>query len=194
MQALLQAYARAWAQAGAGDLARLVGAVEPPYPSVSAHNCVPAGILADYNQAIAGAGGFADLHRELVQSGKFLTWMQGNMTMPENFRNRFAYVELAGPDGMITTADIRFGLYLQQSQVVYPSHWHAAVEDYLIVSGTALWQTDADDFEPRTPGNHFRHFCNQPHATTTLDEPLLALWFWQGDISIDTYRIVGVNT
>ena len=193
MQALLQAYASAWSEAGAGDLARLVGAIEPPYPSVPSCDNVPAALFADYNEAIAGSGVFADLHRELVQSGRLLAWMQGKMTMPENFRNRFAYVELAGPNGMITTDDIRFGVYLQQRQVAYPSHWHAAVENYLIISGTALWQTGDDDFELRPPGSHIRHSSNQPHATTTLDEPLLALWFWQGNISIDTYRIVGVD-
>ena len=193
MQALLRAYADAWSQAGAAKLASLVNALDASGKPLSLEDKVPAALKPDFDQTVARLGKFPQLQRELVRIGNRLPWMQGNMKMPESFQGRFAYVELAGPRGMIADTDISFGLYLQQCAVIYPSHWHAAIEDYLVVSGTAMWQVDDGDFVARTPGTHIEHSSNQPHATTTQLDPLLAMWFWRGDIRDSTYRIVGVD-
>jgi hypothetical protein len=194
MNALLRAYANTWSQAGAPHLASLVNAIDAPEQLLATADMVPATLKRDYEQAIACLTGFPDLQRELSQAGTRLPWMQGTMKMPETFQGRFAYVELAGPLGMIANSNVSFGLYLQQRDTVYPSHWHCAVEDYLVVSGTALWQIDDGDFVARAPGAHIVHASNQPHATTTQQDPLLAMWFWQGDIRDSTYRVVGVDT
>ena len=193
MQALFRAYANAWSQAGARGLASLVDAVAKPVQRVSTQDGVPTPLLSDFDQSVACLNMFRELQGELLQIGSLLPWMQGAMKMPDSFQDRFAYVELAGPSGIVTNSEISFGLYLQQRHVVYPSHWHAAAEDYLFVNGTALWQIDDGDFAARPPGSHIHHSSNQPHATTTLEEPLLAMWFWQGDIRHSTYRIVGVD-
>lgn len=193
MNSLLQAYANAWSEVGAAELARLVNAIETPDRVASTQDNVPVALKQDYVQSIASLTRFSKLQRELLLAGGQLEWTQGNFKMPGNFQGRFAYVELAGPRGMIPNNAIGFGLYLQQRDVVYPSHWHSAVEDYLVLSGTALWQTDDGDFVARPPGSHIHHASNQAHATTTLEEPLLAMWFWRGDISDNTYRIVGVD-
>jgi len=194
MNALLQAYANAWSEVGAENLARLVNAIEAPDHLASSENNVPVALEHDYVQTIACLTRFGELQRELLHIGRQLPWMQGNMKMPASFQGRFAYVKLAGPHGMIANNDISFGLYLQQRDVIYPSHWHSAVEDYLVISGTAMWQVDDRKFVDQPPGSHIVHASNQPHATTTLEEPLLAMWFWQGDIRDSTYRIVGVDT
>lgn len=193
MNALLQAYANAWSEIGAKNLASLVNAIEAPDRGTSTKDNVPVAHQSDYHQSVASLSRFGDLQRELLQTGRFLSWMQGTMKMPDSIQGRHAYVELVGPRGMIANENIRFGLYLQQRRVIYPSHWHTAIEDYLVVSGTALWQIDDGDFTSQPPGSHIRHASNQPHATTTLEEPLLAMWFWQGDIRLSTYRIVGVD-
>ena len=93
---------------------------------------------------------------------------------------------------MIGSDAVSFGLYLQKAATVYPSHWHEAVEHYLVLRGAADWQMDDAPYVRRMPGEAFMHDSNQRHATTTFDEPLLALWFWQGSISDSTYRIVGL--
>ena len=193
MKTLLQAYANAWSEVGAENLASLVNAIDVPDRLLSSENNVPVALKEDYFQSISSLTRFGELQRELQQIGSQLPWMRGSMKMPVSFQGRFAYVKLAGPRGIIANNDISFGLYLQQRDVIYPSHWHSAVEDYLIISGTAMWQTDDGDFAAQPPGNHIKHASNQPHATTTLEEPLLAMWFWQGDIRISTYRIVGVD-
>jgi len=194
MNALLRAIAKTWLQADAPHLTELVNAICNQEPLTSQAELVPAALKQDYDQAITSLIRFPDLQRELSRIGSRLMWMQGSMKMPETFQGKFAYVELAGPLGMITSNEVSFGLYLQQRETVYPSHWHCAVEDYLVISGTALWQIGDEDFVARPPGSHIVHASNQPHATTTLQDPLLAMWFWRGDIRDSTYRIVGVDS
>lgn len=193
MNALLRAYANAWSQAGAPHLAVLANTIDTREQLTLPKGMVPAALVRDYDQATTCLTEFPNLQREMLRIGRRLPWMQGTMKMPDSFKGRYAYVELAGPRGMITNNDISFGLYLQQCDTVYPSHWHTAVEDYLVVSGTALWQVGDEDFIARAPGTHIVHASNQPHATTTLQDPLLAMWFWQGDIRDSTYRVVGVD-
>lgn len=193
MKALFRAYANAWSKTGAQNLDVLVSSVDTSGQLTTPQDKVPAALKQDYVNAITLLSNFPDLQRELLRIGSRLPWMQGTMKMPDSFKDRFAYVELAGPRGMIANSDISFGLYLQQRDTVYPSHWHSAIEDYLVVSGTALWQVDDEDFVAHTPGTHIAHASNQPHATTTQQDPLLALWFWQGDIRDSTYRVVGVD-
>ncbi len=193
MKSLLQAYANAWSEIGAAELAGLVNAIEAPDRLAFTQDNVPVALKHDYVQSIASLTRYSELQRELLIIGHQLQWTQGDFKMPDSFQGRFAYVELAGPRGMIANHNIGFGLYLQQRDVVYPSHWHSAVEDYLVLSGTAMWQAGDGDFATRPPGSHILHASNQAHATTTLEEPLLAMWFWRGDISDSTYRIVGVD-
>lgn len=107
-------------------------------------------------------------------------------------RDRHAYVELVGPKGAFASEDVRLGLYFQSAGTVYPSHHHAAEELYLVLSGTAEWQKDDAPFARVAPGTLIHHLSFQPHATTTLDEPMLAMWAWLGDISPDSYTVDGV--
>ena len=107
--------------------------------------------------------------------------------------DRHAYVELVGPDGLAVTDEVRFGLYLQAADTVYPPHRHAAEELYYVVSGTADWQKDDDAFALREPGTLIHHTPWQDHATTTRSEPLLAMWAWLGDLNPQSYRMAVEN-
>jgi hypothetical protein len=193
MKALFRACANAWSTTGAQNLDVLVSSVDTSGQRTTPQDNVPAALKQDYVNAVASLSNFPDLQREMLRIGSRLPWMQGTMKMPDSFKDRFAYVELAGPRGMIANSDISFGLYLQQRDTVYPNHWHSAMEDYLVVSGTARWQVGDKEFVAHAPGAHIAHASNQPHATTTQQDPLLALWFWQGDIRDSTYRVVGVD-
>ena len=104
-------------------------------------------------------------------------------------RDRHAFVELVGPDGLAVTDDVRFGLYVQAPDTVYGRHCHAAEELYYVVSGTADWQKDDAPFVPREPGTLIHHVPWQDHATTTHGEPLLAMWAWLGDLNPQSYRM-----
>jgi mannose-6-phosphate isomerase-like protein (cupin superfamily) len=192
MRELLAAIGDTWAAAAHEELRDLIANIEVPQ-SVKHGSGVPQHLVADYSLALAGMGVNQRLRGVLESLGHYLVWSEGGMTMPQSFRGRYSYVELAGPKGMIASDVVSFGLYLQKSGTVYPSHWHEAVEHYLVLSGTADWQMDDAPYVKRLPGEAFVHGSNQRHATTTFDEPLLALWFWQGNIADSTYRIVGVE-
>lgn len=192
MRQLLAVIGDTWAAAGHKELRDLIAAIDVPQEA-KAGSGVPQHLAADYAAALAGLDVNCRLRDELERVGGSLVWSEGSMAIPQGFRGRFSFVELAGPKGMITSDVVSFGLYLQQSGTVYPSHWHEAVEHYLVMSGTADWQMDDAPYVRRAPGEPFIHASNQRHATTTFDEPLLALWFWQGNISDSTYRIAGVE-
>lgn len=192
MQTLLAAIGETWAAAGHEDLCKLIAALEVP-DSIQPGSGVPAHLQADYCYALASMSNSLALRSQLERLGSALVWSEGSMKMPESFRGRYSYVEIAGPQGMIVNDHVSFGLYLQARSTVYPSHWHEAVEHYLVLSGAADWQMDDAPYAGRRPGESFVHASNQRHATTTHDEPLLALWFWQGNIADSTYQIVGVN-
>jgi mannose-6-phosphate isomerase-like protein (cupin superfamily) len=192
MRELLVAIGESWAAAGHNQLRELIASIEVPQ-TVQTGSGVPQHLADDYSKALRGVTSVSELRLVLERLGNSLVWSEGSMTMPDSFRGRYSFVELAGPKGMITSDVVSFGLYLQKPGTVYPSHWHEAVEHYLVLSGTVDWQIDDAPYVSRRPGEAFVHKSNQRHATTTFEEPLLALWFWQGNISDSTYRIAGVE-
>jgi mannose-6-phosphate isomerase-like protein (cupin superfamily) len=122
-----------------------------------------------------------------------LSWSQGSeFRMPSGFQGRFAYCEIAGPDGMIPADGFRFGAYLQFPDTWYPIHSHAAEELYFILSGTAECTRDGIGDQPVPPGTLIRHTSHEGHATRTQAEPLLALWAWHGDIDLASYQVENV--
>jgi len=115
-----------------------------------------------------------------------LCWREmTNSDLPENFLRSHGYVELIGAEGEIGSPDIRLGLYLQAPGIFYPSHAHHAEEFFLVLGGTAKWRKDDGEWQPRPPGSFIHHQPSQPHATTTFDEPMLAIWGWVGNIDGD---------
>ena len=121
-----------------------------------------------------------------------LVWNSAALSrpLPNTFVGSYSFVAIVGPDGMIQNDQFRFGVYLQEPDTFYPSHKHEAEEFYLPLSGAALWQKDANDFEPIKAGQLIHHLPYQPHATWTHDFPLLALWAWTGNLSLNTYSFV----
>ncbi len=120
-----------------------------------------------------------------------IPWTVGDFKMPASFAGRSAYVEIVGPEGLAHRDDLRFGLYVQAPQSLYPPHNHAAEELYYVLSGTAGWQKADGEFRAMAPGTLIRHAPWERHAMRTAAEPLLALWTWTGDLSISTYRVDG---
>ncbi len=119
-----------------------------------------------------------------------LPWVtQGFFTIGNDIDR--AYVEFVGPDGLIQHPDFRFGIYWQQAGSFYPSHRHNALELYYILAGTAQWQRGQSEFLPQPPGSSFDHLDRLDHATRTVDEDLLALWAWHGDLGMESYSMDG---
>jgi len=121
---------------------------------------------------------------------KSLSWRpSGFGRLPAEITNHVAVVEIIGPSGMIIDKRFRFGLLLQDPQIHYAKHQHAAEELYLVLNGEAAWSIDDNEMITREVGEFIHHAENQPHQMKTNNESLFAMWAWLGDISADSYSI-----
>ena len=169
----------------------LAAALERPFEGRSAASATDVPVCAFLEQALQPKGGELDgLLTALGRIRAGLTWCEMPAAkVPEHFRRRHGWVEIAGPDGTVVCDDVRFGFYLQAPETFYPAHCHEAEELYLVLSGTAEWQAGDDDFSSKPPGSLVHHRPWQAHAMRTLSDPLLALWGWSGAIGHDSYRM-----
>ena len=117
-----------------------------------------------------------------------LPWTTSDVHVPESFAGRSASAEIAGPDGLVPTQGLRFGLFWQSPETFYPPHSHAAEELYFVLSGRPLWQKDDAPFARVAPGSLVHHTPYQRHAMRTERDGLLAMWIWTGDLSFSSYR------
>jgi len=131
--------------------------------------------------------------REIAEIEALLNWRVAEpMQQHSNTLDRHAFTVLVGSSGLASSSIITCGLYFQSAGTIYPSHYHAAEELYFVVSGTAQWQKGDQAFVPRAPGDLIHHLSMEPHAMTTLDAPLLAVWAWLGDLDPASYRLEGI--
>jgi dimethylpropiothetin dethiomethylase len=127
----------------------------------------------------------------LAQAQHILHWSDsGGAAKPAAVQSQLAFVELLGPSGMISHADCRVGLFLQGRHTAYPVHRHAAEELYLVLSGTACWQRGSQTPALLAPGTFVHHASWEAHAMTTVEDPLLAIWCWTGEIGFEHYEIL----
>ena len=134
--------------------------------------------------------GKSDLISLLLQCSDVLSWREAGFgRLPEEFSKRIVASEIIGPKDIIDNPSMRVGLLLQLDHVAYPKHWHSAEELYLVLLGEAHWSVDDGSPEVRFPETFVHHRSNQPHSMTTIDEPLLAMWGWTGDIDGQSYSV-----
>jgi quercetin dioxygenase-like cupin family protein len=96
---------------------------------------------------------------------------------------------LMGPEGPVVAEDMRLGLFYQPPETYYGLHNHAAVETYAILAGAMTW-TDGAETRLCRAGDFVHHASLQPHAFRTGAEGCLALWRWDGDIDVASYRML----
>jgi len=127
----------------------------------------------------------AGLARTIAALAPSLRWTYSYPTNPRDrdLSSKVAFAQIVGRRGLQPDAEIHIGLTLIAPHVVYPAHHHPAVELYLVVSGTALWQSGNAEPALRAPGSIILHPGNVVHAMTTFDDPLLAIWTWRGDLA-----------
>ena len=128
----------------------------------------------------------SDLRGLLTRFAGQACW-QVTETYRGHFENRFfeqeAWCELIGPAGLIVSEEIRIGLLIMSPGLVYPAHRHPATEWYHVLSGTGQWGQGSQPALPRTPPAALFHRPDEPHAMTTHQESVLALWSWVGDLN-----------
>jgi mannose-6-phosphate isomerase-like protein (cupin superfamily) len=94
---------------------------------------------------------------------------------------RMAWAELVGPIAPFRSRKVCLGLSAIGPRLLYPPHYHPAVETYLVVSGTAAWTTGGVT-RHLPPGALTVHPSNIVHVMETGDQALLAAYAWTGDV------------
>jgi len=98
------------------------------------------------------------------------------------YMERYAYAEIVGPDGPFPGNDFLLGLMILGPDLHYPDHVHPAPELYWLLTGPSHWRRGPEPFTQREAGDTLWHRPDEPHATRTGSEPLLAVWIWTRDV------------
>lgn len=98
----------------------------------------------------------------------------------QDFLDRFCWFELAGPHGHFLSHQTRLTVGYWGPRLFYPRHQHAPAELYTVVSGGAVFHADDEADATLGPGDTRLHAPRQPHAMTTIDQPVLSFVFWRG--------------
>lgn len=124
--------------------------------------------------------------KDLVKNfNPLLTWKQNQSyrgIYPDSFYEKYACVELIGPEAMLLSDEIRAGFLLLDEDLSYPEHNHEALEIYHVLNnGDSLWQKGKGaDFVEIQAGNGVFHESFESHAMKTRKQGLLALYTWTG--------------
>ena len=147
---------------------------EPPPPPLPVRRFLGAAM------ANARGGPLAQLAGAFERAEPAFGWLQNpNYTaarMGHEFVDRYGYVELAGPGRPLESCKLLVGFLLLGPHTLYPVHNHAAEEVYHVISGRANWRRGNGAWSREPSGAIIHHAPHVPHAMSTEDEPLLALY------------------
>jgi len=120
----------------------------------------------------------APVIRSLESVKDVLDWEYGYEKVPRGLEKKFAYAELVGPYGPVTTQEVILGLVLFAPGCTYPAHAHAGIsESYICLSG-AVSENDQGVY---APGSLIFNPPEQLHRITVADtNPALLLYAWEG--------------
>jgi anti-sigma factor ChrR (cupin superfamily) len=96
--------------------------------------------------------------------------------------SRVAFAQIVGRRGLADDDSVHLGLTLMAPRTHYPLHAHPAIELYLVLAGAADWRVGGAPFVRQAPGAFVLHVSGIGHAMRTDAEPMLALYFWRGDL------------
>ncbi|MEL7099024.1 MAG: dimethylsulfonioproprionate lyase family protein [Pseudomonadota bacterium] len=113
---------------------------------------------------------------ETIRAG--LSWQYGYEKVPRGLEKKYAYAELAGPNGPVVTDQLILGLVLFAPACTYPAHAHDGItESYICLSG-AVSENDTGVY---APGSLIFNPPQHRHRITVADNsPALLLYAWTG--------------
>ena len=128
----------------------------------------------------------AAIAEALTPLGDVFHWLQNpnytDAAMGDGYMDNYAYTNVVGGRSLLGGGDYTLGVLLLGPGLTYPPHAHPAEEIYYVVGGRAEWRRGDESWTHRSPGSLIHHPSGLVHATRTGPEPLLALYFWWGDI------------
>ena len=107
-----------------------------------------------------------------------LVWQYGYEKVPRGLEKKYAYAEMAGPNGPVLTDEVILGLVLFAPGCTYPAHAHEGIsESYFCLSG-AVSENDQGVY---APGSLIFNPPEQLHRITVADtNPALLFYAWEG--------------
>ncbi|MFK7943014.1 MAG: dimethylsulfonioproprionate lyase family protein [Paracoccaceae bacterium] len=107
-----------------------------------------------------------------------LSWLYGYEKVPRGLSTKYAYAEIAGPNGPVFSPEVTLGLVLFGPKCTYPAHAHDGLtESYYVLSGTVS-ENDAGVW---APGSLIFNPPGTMHRITVSDrEPALLVYAWHG--------------
>lgn len=110
-------------------------------------------------------------------SGEF-SWQYGYEKVPKGLATKYAYAEIAGPNGPIVTSEIILGIVLFAPDCTYPAHAHQGItESYVCLSGSVSENHQG----VYVPGSMiFNPPEHQHRITVSAREPALLAYAWMG--------------
>ena len=107
-----------------------------------------------------------------------LSWLYGYDKVPRGLSKKYAYAEIAGPNGPVIAEGIILGLVLFAPKCTYPAHSHDGLtESYYTLSGAVSENDDG----VWAPGSLIFNPPGRMHRITVSDrEPALLAYAWHG--------------
>jgi len=142
---------------------------------------IPAIALIE-NLAANGTALIAPVVAALRSVAKYGHWQQtySEIEVGKDFLDRYGWLEVVGPSGHYHSDTQRIYLSYWGERLHYAWHLHEAEELYFILAGGAAFEAEGLPPVYLSPGQSRHHLPHQPHAMTTLHEPILALILWRG--------------
>lgn len=149
---------------------------QPQHTSVAAH--------LDAALTLASRQDAAELAACIRPLAPWLRWTFGYPEHPmfPELESQVAFAQMVGPGDMAHSDELLIGLALLAPHTVYPAHAHPAHEIYLPIGGTGIWSRGASAAEAQAPGAIILHPSNVVHTTVSHADPVLAIYFWRGDL------------
>lgn len=116
--------------------------------------------------------------RALSRVSGGLTWEYGYERVPKALARKYAYCEVLGPRGPVTSHALILGFVLFAPNTTYPQHSHHEIEEsYISVSG-AWSENNAAVY---APGSLILNRAGDEHRITTGEhDPCLLAYAWTG--------------
>lgn len=149
-------------------------------PPVEPRQPMPKPVVAHLPRAfdLAARGTMAGLGRALERAAAELTWEYGYERVPPHLASKYAYCEVLGPRGPVTSERLTLGFVLFAPRTTYPQHSHADIEEsYISIAGA--WSEN--EFAVFAPGSLILNKPGHEHRITTGDsDPCLLAYAWVG--------------
>jgi len=149
-------------------------------PPVSQRDPATKPVTAHFPRALdlGKASALCGMARALERISDRLTWEYGYDRVPRGLEKKYAYCEIAGPQGPVRSERLVLGFVLFAPNTTYPQHSHADIEEsYVSVSGA--WSEN--ESAVYAPGSLILNLPDHEHRITTgRFDPVLLAYAWVG--------------